>query len=332
MKAQVLYATAPINLAPLELSEVPRPVPTADDLLIAVQVCGVCHTDLHVIEGELPAPKLPLIPGHEVVGVVEAVGERVTRFRVGERVGVTWLHDTCGECDFCKRGQENLCGAAHFTGYTANGGYGEYMTVPEEFAVPIPERFSDVEAAPLLCAGVVGYRSVRLVDLQPGERLGIFGFGASGHIVIQVARHWGCEVYVFTRSAQHQQHARELGAAWVSTAQERPPHPLDRAILFAPAGWLVPLALGHLRKGGTLAINAIHMSPVPEMPYGLLWHERTIRSVANVTHQDAELFMPLAAEIPIRTDTQTFDLDAANRALQQVKASAVNGAAVLRVR
>ena len=332
MKAQVLYATAPVQLAPLELIDRPLPELAPDAVLIAVRACGVCHTDLHVVEGELPSPLLPLVPGHEVVGVVEAVGERVTRFRVGERVGVTWLHDACGQCDFCKRGQENLCEAAHFTGYTADGGYAEYMAVPEKFAVPIPERFSDVEAAPLLCAGVVGYRSVRLSGLQKGERLGIFGFGASGHIVIQLARHWGCEVYVFTRSPQHQQHARTLGAAWVGTAQERPPHPLDRAILFAPAGWLVPLALGHLSKGGTLAINAIHMSPIPEMPYGLLWHERTVRSVANVTRQDAEEFLPLAAEIPIRTDTQVFDLEAANRALQQVKASMVNGAAVLRVR
>ena len=332
MKAQVLYATAPIRVSPLELVEYPQPEVAPDELLIAVRACGVCHTDLHVVEGELPSPKLPLIPGHEVVGVVEAIGERVTRFRVGERVGVMWLHDACGECDFCQQGQENLCEAARFTGYTVDGGYAEYITVSEKFAVPIPDRFSDVEAAPLLCAGVVGYRSVRLADLRPGERLGIFGFGASGHIVIQIARHWGCEVYVFTRSASHQRHARELGAAWVGTAQERPPRPLDRAILFAPAGWLVPLALGHLRKGGTLCINAIHMSPIPEMPYGLLWHERTIRSVANVTREDAEAFMPLAAEIPIRTNTQTFDLDAANRALQQVKASAVNGAVVLRIR
>ena len=332
MKAQVLYATAPIHLSPLELSEYPMPETAPDELLIAVRTCGVCHTDLHVVEGDLVAPKLPLIPGHEVVGVVEAVGEQVSRFRVGDRVGVTWLHDACGTCDFCRSGAENLCEAARFTGYTADGGYAEYMTVPEKFAVPIPDRFSDVEAAPLLCAGVVGYRSVRLSDLQPGERLGIFGFGASGHIVIQIARYWGCEVYVFTRSARHQQHARELGAAWVGTAQEQPPHPLDRAILFAPAGWLVPLALGHLRKGGTLCINAIHMSPIPEMPYGLLWHERTLRSVANVTRADAEAFMPLAAEIPIHTETQTFDLDAADHALRQVKASAVNGAAVLRVR
>ncbi len=332
MKAQVLYTTASVHLSPLELVERPRPDPAPDELLVAVRACGVCHTDLHVVEGELPAPQLPLVPGHEVVGVVEAVGERVTRFRVGERVGITWLHEACGKCAFCLRGQENLCDAARFTGYTADGGYAEYITVSEKFAVPIPARFSDVEAAPLLCAGVVGYRSVRLSGLQRGERLGIFGFGASGHIVIQVARHWGCEVYVFTRSAQHQEHARALGAAWVGTAQDRPPRALDRAILFAPAGWLVPLALGHLRKGGTLCINAIHMSPIPEMPYGLLWHERTVRSVANVTRQDAEEFLPLAAQIPIHTDTQTFELEAANRALQQVKASAVNGAAVLRVR
>jgi propanol-preferring alcohol dehydrogenase len=203
--------------------------------------------------------------------------------------------------------------------------------VPEYFAVPIPERFSDEEAAPLLCAGIVGYRSIRLSDLQPGERLGIYGFGASGHICIQVANHWGCEVYVFTRNTDHQKHARDLGAVWAGQAQDEAPVQLDRAIIFAPAGWLVPLALGHLRKAGTLCINAIHMSPIPEMPYDLLWHERTIRSVANVTRQDAIEFMPLAAEIPIHTDIEVFDLDAANHALQLTKQSAINGAAVLRV-
>ncbi len=317
---------------PLVLQDVPRPDPGPDAIRVAVRCCGVCHTDLHVVEGDLPDPRLPLIPGHEIVGTVEAVGAHVTRFQVGDRVGIPWLHETDQTCTYCRQGQENLCGAARFTGYTADGGYAEYTTVPAEYAVPIPERFADEEAAPLLCAGIVGYRSIRLSDLQRGERLGIYGFGASGHIVIQVARHWDCEVFVFTRSAEHKQHAHALGAAWVGEATDEPPALLDRAICFAPAGWIVPLALGHLRKGGTLCINAIHTSPIPEMPYALLWHERTVRTVANATRRDAEEFMPLAASIPIHTDIQTFDLDAANHVLGLLKGSRINGAAVLKVR
>jgi propanol-preferring alcohol dehydrogenase len=332
MKAQRLHHPAAVSEEPLELEDVPIPDPGPDAIRVAVHCCGVCHTDLHVVEGELPDPKLPLIPGHEIVGEIETIGANVTRFKEGDRVGIPWLHETDQTCDFCQRGQENLCEAARFTGYTADGGYAEYVTVPAGYAVPIPERFSDQEAAPLLCAGVVGYRSIRLSDLKEGERLGIYGFGASGHIVIQVARHWDCEVYVFTRSADHKQHARNLGAAWVGEAQDEPLAKLDRAIIFAPAGWIVPLALGHIRKGGTLCINAIHTSPIPEMPYHLLWHERTIRTVANATRRDAEQFMPLAAEIPIHTDTQLFDLDEANHVLQQVKDSAISGAAVLAVR
>jgi len=317
---------------PLVLQDVPRPDPGPDAIRVAVRCCGVCHTDLHVVEGDLPDPRLPLIPGHEIVGTVEAVGAHVTRFQVGDRVGIPWLHETDQTCTYCRQGQENLCGAARFTGYTADGGYAEYTTVPAEYAVPIPERFADEEAAPLLCAGIVGYRSIRLSDLQRGERLGIYGFGASGHIVIQVARHWDCEVFVFTRSAEHKQHAHALGAAWVGEATDEPPALLDRAICFAPAGWIVPLALGHLRKGGTLCIIAIHTSPIPEMPYALLWHERTVRTVANATRRDAEEFMPLAASIPIHTDIQTFDLDAANHVLGLLKGSRINGAAVLKVR
>jgi propanol-preferring alcohol dehydrogenase len=332
MKAQVLYQPAPVESEPLVLADVPQPEAGPGGVLVEVRRCGVCHTDLHVVEGELPELHLPVIPGHEVVGVVAAVGHRVTRFRVGDRVGIPWLHQSCGTCEFCQRGQENLCPEARFTGYTANGGYAEYVTVPAAYAVPIPDRFSDDEAAPLLCAGTVGYRSIRLADVQPGERLGIYGFGASGHIVIQVARHWNCEVFVFTRSAEHRRHALELGAVWAGHAQDDPPGQLDRAIIFAPAGWIVPLALGHLRKGGTLCINAIHMSPVPELPYLLLWHERTLRTVANATRRDAEEFMPLAAEIPILTQTHGFDLDEANRALRLLKQSAITGAAVLRVR
>lgn len=329
MKAQVLHTPAPIDTAPLRLEDIPRPMPSPGHLLVKVLACGVCHTDLHVVEGELPNPALPVIPGHEIVGVVEAVGEGVTRFQPGTRAGIPWLHQTCGTCEYCRSGQENLCDNAQFTGYTARGGYADYTTVPEAFAVALLERFSDEEAAPLLCAGIVGYRSLKLSDVQPGERLGLYGFGGSAHICIQVARHWGCDVYVFTRSAEHQRHALDLGAAWVGQAQDAPPQKLDRSIIFAPAGWIIPLALGHLRKGGTLCINAIHMSDLPAMPYALLWHERTIRSVANATRRDAEEFMPLAAQIPIHTATQGFDLDDANHALRLLKRGQIQGAAVL---
>lgn len=331
MKAQVLAHTAPIDTQPLQLVEVDRPTPGRKQLLVNVKTCGVCHTDLHVIEGELPEPALPLIPGHQIVGVVETVGDDVTRFKPGDRVGIPWLHEACRECEFCRRGQENLCEQAQFTGYTANGGYAEYTTIHQDFAVAIPVQFSDLEAAPLLCAGIVGFRSLRLSDLKPGERLGLYGFGSSAHICIQVARHWGCKVYVFTRSEAHQQHALELGAAWVGQAQDTPPHPLDRAIMFAPAGWIVPLALGHLRKAGTLCINAIHTSPIPKMQYDLLWHERTIRSVANATRRNADEFMSLAAKIPVHTRIEVFDLADANHVLLNMKQSQINGAAVLQI-
>lgn len=331
MEAQVLYAPAPVETAPLRLADLPRPTPPPGHLLVKVSACGVCHTDLHLVEGELPHPILPVIPGHEIIGIVETFGEGTARFPVGARVGIPWLHETCGGCDFCRRGQENLCEHARFTGYTAMGGYAEYVTVPEAFAVPIPDRFNDLEAAPLLCAGLVGYRSLRLSDVKPGERLGLYGFGGSAHLCIQVARHWDCPVFVFTRSAKHQRHARDLGAAWVGQAHDEPPEKLDRAIIFAPAGWMVPLALGHLHRGGTLCFNAIHASDLPTMPYSLLWHERTVRSVANATRQDAEEFLPLAASIGIQTSIQPFDFDAANVALQHLKRSEVTGAAVLRI-
>ncbi|GIL12180.1 MAG: alcohol dehydrogenase [Chloroflexota bacterium] len=329
MKAQVLYTPAPVETAPLQMADLPNPTPPPGHLLVKVHACGVCHTDLHLVEGELPHPTLPVIPGHEIVGIVEASGAGAARFPVGARVGIPWLHETCGGCDFCRRGQENLCENARFTGYTAMGGYAEYVTVPEAFAVPIPDRFNDLEAAPLLCAGIVGYRSLRLSDVKPGERLGLYGFGGSAHLCIQVARHWDCRVFVFTRSAEHQRHAYDLGAAWVGQAHDEPPQKLDRAIIFAPAGWMVPLALGHLRRGGTLCINAIHTSDLPAMPYSLLWHERTVRSIANATRQDAEEFLPLAASIGIQTAVQPFDFDAANIALQRLKRSEVTGAAVL---
>src|SRR5579871_3176484 len=260
MKAQVLDQPASLDTNPLHLRDVEKPSPAADEVLVRVIVCGVCHTDLHVVEGELPNPKLPIIPGHEIIGVVEVLGSNATRFKIGDRVGIPWLHSTDQTCIYCQHDQENLCDAATFTGYTANGGYAEYVTAREQYVVPIPARFSDVEAAPLMCAGVVGYRSIKLSDLQKGERLGLYGFGASASLVIQVALHWGCEVYAFTRGKDHQQAARDMGASWAGNTGDQPPKKLDRGIIFAPAGEIIPQAIGHLRKGGTLAINAIHMS------------------------------------------------------------------------
>jgi len=325
----VLRTPRPVEEEPLVGSDLAMPEPGPDEILIRVHVCGVCHTDLHTVEGELALPRLPVIPGHQIVGTVERAGANVTRFGVGERVGVTWLHSACGECDFCRRGLENLCDSARFTGLHADGGYAEYTVVPAAFACPIPAGFPDAQAAPLLCAGVIGYRSLRLCEIQPGQRLGLYGFGASAHVTIQVARHWGCEVYVFTRSEEHRQHALELGAAWVGSAKDDPPAEMDASITFAPAGWIVPEALRVLRKGGTLAINAIHMSPIPEMKYSLIYGERTVRSVANCTRRDAEELLRLAAEIPIRTDVELYPLEEANRVLQRLKRAEVRGAAVV---
>jgi propanol-preferring alcohol dehydrogenase len=333
MKAMQMLAAQPVAENPLVLVDTAVPIPKPGQIRIRISVCGVCHTDLQTVEGDLALPHLPIIPGHQVVGVVEAVGSGSGngRYQIGDRVGVAWLNWACGACDYCQRGLENLCSQAQFTGLHAPGGYAETMIIDERFAYAIPDQFSDAQAAPLLCAGVIGYRSLRLSGIQPGQKLGLYGFGASAHIVIQVARHWNCEVYVFTRSAEHQQHALALGAAWVGQAQDTPPVQLDASITFAPAGWLIPLALGHLRPGGTLAINSIHMSPLPEMAYNLLWGERVLRSVANVTRQDAEQFLPLAAQIPIKTDVALYPLTEANAVLQQLKASKIKGAAVLTI-
>jgi len=331
MKTMMLREARPIEEHPLKEVEVPEPTPGPGEVRIRVRACGVCHTDLHTVEGELDLPRLPIIPGHQIVGVVDQLGAEVTRFRLGDRVGVAWLHSSCGQCDFCRRGLENLCDQARFTGLHADGGYAQYTVVPADFAYPIPSGFPDLQAAPLLCAGVIGYRSLRLSEIQPGERLGLYGFGASAHVTIQVARHWGCEVFVFTRSEEHKQHARELGAAWVGDARDEPPVLLDSAITFAPAGWIVLEALRVLRKGGTVAINAIHMSPIPEMKYGLIYGERTLRSVANMTRRDAEELLQLAAQIPIHTDVEVYPLAEANRVLQRLKDRLVRGAAVLEI-
>jgi propanol-preferring alcohol dehydrogenase len=291
---------------------------------------------LHIVDGELPLPRLPLIPGHQIVGVVDAVGTGVHKLKEGDRVGIPWLHSTDNTCAYCRRGLENLCEQARFTGYHADGGYAEYTIIHEDYAYPIPEVFSDENAAPLLCAGVIGYRSYRLSGIRPGERLGLFGFGASAHLVLQLARHQSCEVYVFTRAAAHRELARSLGAAWVGAAamegaEDAPPSELDAAIIFAPAGPLVPLALRQLRKGGTLALAGIAMSPIPQMHYSLLYGERVVHSVANSTRQDVRDFLALAADVSLQTEVQTFPLEQANQALSALRRSEIRAAAVLRV-
>jgi propanol-preferring alcohol dehydrogenase len=332
MKAMILKAQRPIEAKPLAMAEVEKPKPAPNEILIRVLTCGICHTDLHVVEGELPPKKLPVIPGHQIVGVVEAVGKKNTRFKVGDRAGVIWLNSTCGKCEFCRKGRENLCEKAKFTGYDEDGGFAEYITVSEDFAYPVPKGFSDLQAAPLLCAGVIGYRALQLSNIEKGGRLGLYGFGASAHIVIQIARYWGCQVFVFTRSEEHRKLARELGAVWVGRAEDTPPAKMHSSIIFAPAGKLVLDALRVLGKGGTLALAGIYMTPVPEMDYDkYLYYEKIVRSVANSTRKDAEDLLRLAAEIPIHTEVQEFPLDEANRALMLLKQGRIQGAGVLRV-
>lgn len=331
MKAMLLDRAAPVTSNPLRETEVPVPEPVGGQVRLRVAYCGVCRTDLHIVEGDLPPRKTPVIPGHQIVGTVEAVGPDVGRYQRGDRLGVAWLNWTCRRCRYCQEGRENLCETARFTGYQVDGGYAQYAVVDEDFAYPIPSPFTAAAAAPLLCAGIIGYRSLRLSEIKPGERLGLYGFGASAHIVIQIARHLGCEVLVFTRGEAHQRLARDLGASWAGRAEETPPHPLDSAILFAPVGTLVPQVLRALRKGGTLAINAIHMSPIPVLDYAELYHERTIRSVTNFTRHDADELLRLSAEVPVRTEVEVFPLREANRALQHLKEAELRGAAVLEI-
>lgn len=329
MRAMLLRAPRPVDAEPLEMVELPEPAPGPGEVRLRVGACGLCHTDLHQVEGELPPRKRPVIPGHQIVGVVDAGGEGARRFAPGERVGVPWLHWTCGTCPACRRGEENLCDDARFTGYDVDGGYATHAVVPEAFAYRLPGGLADAQAAPLLCAGIIGYRALRLSEVKPGERLGLFGFGASAHIALQVARFWQCEVCVFTRAPEHRHLATALGAAWVGGAEDAPPGPLDRAISFAPAGSLIPLALAKLRKGGTLALAGIHLDSIPEMPYPLLYGERTLRSVTASTRRDAEELLALAERIPIKTEVELFPLEEANAALRRLKASRIRGAAVL---
>lgn len=329
MRAMVLHDPKDITLKPLQLEDVPVPEPGPGQIRIKVTACGVCHTDLHTVEGDLPLPKLPLTPGHEVVGVVDKLGAGVSQFKVGDKAGAVWLYRTCGKCKYCLSGRENLCEHAMFTGYHVDGGYAEYMVVDEAFAYHLPLNLPDPEIAPLMCGGVIGYRAFVLSEAKPGQLLGLYGFGNSAHITIQVARHLGIRVFVFTRSPSHQQHALELGAEWVGRAEDTPPEGVDSAILFAPAGKLVPEALRVLNRGGVVAMAGIYMTPIPEMPYDLLYFEHTLRSVANSTRQDARDLLRLAAEIPIRTTVTTYPLEEANEVLLAMKESRINGDAVL---
>ncbi len=329
MKACLLSSIAPVETNPLVFTDVPTPQPAKGEVLVRVHACAVCRTDLHVIEGELPTRKLPLIPGHQIVGVIEKLGESAHRFAPGTRVGIAWLHHTDQTCEYCRRGMENLCDHPSFTGYTVDGGYAEYAVAPEDWIYPIPEGFADLQAAPLLCAGIIGFRSLRLSGIERGGRLGLYGFGAAAHVAIQVARHWGVEVYAATRGQRHQQLALELGAAWAGGTVDEPPVKLDSAIIFAPAGEIVPAALKALRKGGVLALGGIHMSPIPPLDYNLLYQERVVRSVANNTRQDGNDFLRIAAEIPIKAQVEIYPLREANRALNALKNDAIRGAAVL---
>ena len=334
MKAWILNRPAAVTEQPLDLTEVSRPDPGEDELLLRVSACGICRTDLHVVEGELPVRRSPLIPGHQIVGRVAAVGSRVEGFVKGDRVGVAWLHRTCGECEFCVAGRENLCERADFTGWTVDGGYAEFAVAPAAFTYHIPENFDDIQAAPLLCAGIIGYRCLRLTGLSldewKGARLGLYGFGAAGHVCIQLARARGADVYVCTRDRErHQVLARELGATWVGDAMDEPSVKLDASIIFAPAGELVPVALKAIRRGGTVVLGGIHMSPIPSFDYSLIYGERVVRSVANNTREDGRDFLKEAAGIPVRTHTQTFPFDQANEALIALKNDSIRGAGVL---
>jgi alcohol dehydrogenase, propanol-preferring len=314
---------------PLRKAELPVPKSEAGQLLIRVRACAVCRTDLHVVDGELTQPKLPLIPGHEIVGVVEKKGAGAERFEIGDRVGIPWLGWTCGECSYCLWGRENLCDRARFTGYTIDGGYADYTVADQRFCFPIPDFYGDKEAAPLLCAGLIGYRS--LVKAGDGKRLGIYGFGAAAHIVAQVARYQNREIYAFTRPGDKdaEQFALALGAVWAGGSNELPPVKLDAAIIFAPVGGLVPQALRAVGKGGTVVCGGIHMSDIPSFPYEILWEERSLCSVANLTRQDGEEFLALAPRVPVRTKVQTFPLEEANEALARLRSGKIQGAVVL---
>jgi len=332
MRAMILEHEGDVTTNPLQMRDLPIPEPGPGQVRVKVTVCGICRTDLHVIEGELPPSTRPIVPGHEAVGIVDRVGQGVKQIKEGDRVGLAWLQATCQTCEFCLKGRENLCAHATFTGYHVHGGFAEYALVSERFAYPIPSNFTDQEVAPLLCAGIIGYRALLRSQVQPGQRLGLYGFGASAHITIQIARDWGCSVYVCSLREEHRALALQLGATWVGEAAEMPPNTLHSAIMFAPAGELVPPALRALEKGGTLALAGIYMTPIPSLDYTRdLFQERTLQSVTANTRQDGLDLLQEAASIPIRTHTVPFKLEEANLALQQLKAGTIQGAGVLHV-
>lgn len=331
MRSCRLHLQAPIETNPLALEDVTPPSPGPDEVLIRISACGICRTDLHVIEGDLPPRKSPVIPGHQIIGTVEAIGTAVSGFRVGERVGVAWLQKTCRSCEYCLGGRENLCESPVFTGYSVDGGYAEMVIAPQDFLYRVPERFADTDAAPLLCAGIIGFRSLRIAGVKKGSRLGLYGFGAAAHVSIQVARHWGVEVFAFTRDERHRQLAIELGAVWSGNTTESPERGLDAVIIFAPAGELVVSALERTRRGGAVVCAGIHMSAIPSFEYSKLYHERVIRSVANNTRADGDDFLAVAAEIPVRTRVEVFPLEETNKALNALKHDAIKGAAVIDV-
>jgi propanol-preferring alcohol dehydrogenase len=331
MKACVLEHPAAVESNPLKYTDYPDPEPSGSEVRVRVHACGVCRTDLHVVEGELAPRKSPVIPGHQVVGTVDKLGNAVKRLKLGARVGIPWLHETDGVCGYCRAARENLCEHASFTGYTVDGGYAQYALAPESFVYPLPDDLRDEHAAPLLCAGIIGFRALRVSGIQPGGALGFYGFGAAAHVAIQVAHYWNVDVYASTRDQRHQKLARELGAKWAGGTLAEPPTQLDAAIIFAPAGEIVPAALKALKRGGVLVLAGIHMSPIPPLDYNLLYWERVVRSVANNTRNDGEDFLRIAAEIPVRTEIERFPLSEANRALNLLKNDTVQGAAVLNV-
>ena len=332
MRAMAVNRPEPIEKSPLSLIEVEKPRPAAGEILVRVKVCGVCRTDLHVAEGDLPPKNPRIIPGHEVVGVVEENGPGSKRFAPGSRVGIAWLRETCGRCAYCKRGRENLCPQARFTGWDHDGGYAEWAVVREDFAYALPENLSDASMAPLLCAGIIGFRAIRRADIKPGATVGLYGFGGSAHLAIQVLKHWKCRVFVMSRGGKHKELAEELGAEWVGGADETPPAALEAAVLFAPAGDLVLPAMRALDRGGILAVAGIYLTPVPSLDYERhLFFEKELRSVTANTRADGAEFLRLAGEIPIRTHITTMELDEANQALQMLKQDHLKGAAVLRI-
>jgi len=325
MRAMVLRRAG----QPLDLEDVTRPEPGPGQLLVRVGACAVCRTDLHVVDGDLTGPKLPLIPGHEIIGTVEATGPGVMGFRIGDRIGIPWLGHTCGQCDYCRRGDENLCDAARFTGYTIDGGFAEYTVADHRYCFPVPDSYSAIDAAPLMCAGLIGYRSYRMSG--EAQRIGLYGFGAAAHIIAQVATHQGRKVFAFTQpgDVETQAFAKSLGAVWAGGSDEAPPRPLDAAIIFAPVGALVPAALRAVDKGGTVVCAGIHMSEIPAFPYDILWEERVVRSVANLTRADGEAFLRIAPDVPVKTEVTVYPLERANDALDDLRYGRFEGAAVL---